>query len=64
MNPLPTADAPSLQGLVTEADLPAAEREWPGLRAFLFGLPRTQRPKTFLDLIWRFESARTAAAAA
>ena len=56
--------APVLQGLVTEVDLPEAEREWPGLRAFLFGLPTGQRPKTFLDLVWRFESARTAAVAA
>jgi hypothetical protein len=54
--------APVLQGLVTEADLPEAEREWPGLRAFLFGLPSGERPKTFLDLVWRFESARLAPA--
>jgi hypothetical protein len=53
-----TADAPSLRGLVTEADLPAAEREWPGLQAFLFGLPKGQRPRTFLDLVWRFDSQR------
>jgi hypothetical protein len=64
MNPPPKNDAPALQGLVTEADLPAAEREWPGLRAYLFGLPTGQRPKTFLDLVWRFESARLTAAAA
>jgi hypothetical protein len=57
-------NAPALQGLVTEADLPEAEREWPGLQAFLFGMPTGDRPKTFLDLVWRFESWRTAAQAA
>jgi hypothetical protein len=59
-----TADTPSLRGLVTETDLPAAEREWPGLQAFLFGLPKGQRPRTFLDLVWRFEAFRAAPQAA
>jgi hypothetical protein len=48
-------DVCHLQGIVTEADLPAAEKEWPGLRAFLEHLPIDQRPATFLELIWRFE---------
>jgi hypothetical protein len=47
-----------LRGLVTEADLPQAEQEWPGLQAFLSRLPRNQRPATFLDLVWRFERWR------
>jgi hypothetical protein len=55
------ASPPSLRGLVTEADLPEAEREWPGLQAFLSGMPCSERPRTFLDLVWRFESARAAA---
>ena len=49
---------PSLRGLITEADLPAAEQEWPGLRAFFQSLPATDRPSTFLDLVWRFETSR------
>ena len=60
MTGLQHSNPPSLRGLVTEADLPEAEREWPGLQAFLFGLPSQERPRTFLDLVWRFESWRTA----
>jgi hypothetical protein len=45
----------TLLGLVTAADLPAAEREWPGLRAFCDALPSNQVPRTFLELVWRFE---------
>jgi hypothetical protein len=44
-----------IRGFVTEADLPQAEKEWPGLRAFLEHLPIDQRPATFLELVWRFE---------
>jgi hypothetical protein len=47
-----------LRGLVTEADLPQAEQEWPGLRGFLDRIPPAQRPRTFLDLVWRFECWR------
>jgi hypothetical protein len=49
------ADIGPLRGFVTEADLPQAEKEWPGLRAFLERLPLDQRPATFLELVWRFE---------
>jgi hypothetical protein len=49
---------PLLKGLVTEADLPLAEEDWPGLRDFLKRLPSHQRPATFLDLVWRFECWR------
>jgi hypothetical protein len=45
---------------VTEADLPQAEQEWPGLRSFLERIPPHRRPATFLDLIWRFECWRDA----
>ena len=61
----PNASAPSgvgLRGLITEADLPAAEAEWPGLQAFLGALPANDRPATFLDLVWRFETEMAAAA--
>jgi hypothetical protein len=47
-----------LRGLITEADLPLAEKEWPGLHDFLLKLPAGERPSTFLDLIWRFEGCR------
>jgi hypothetical protein len=47
-----------LRGLITEADLPLAEQEWPGLLEFLRGIPVSERPVTFLDLIWRFEGCR------
>lgn len=47
-----------LRGLITEADLPLAEQEWPGLRDFLLSMPASERPSTFLDLIWRFEGRR------
>jgi hypothetical protein len=47
-----------LRGLVTDTDLPQAEREWPGLQEYLRSLPGSQRPATFLELIWRFERSR------
>jgi hypothetical protein len=50
--------AAALRGLVTDADLVEAEREWPGLNAFLDRLPLVQRPHTFLELVWRFECWR------
>jgi hypothetical protein len=50
--------------VVTEADLPAAEQEWPGLREFLDRLPPAEQPATFLELIWRFECWRSADRAA
>ena len=36
-----------LRGLITEADLPLAEKEWPGLRDFLLAHSRQRAP---LDL--------------
>ena len=53
----------SLRGLITEADLPAAEHEWPGLSVFLSKLPAAERPPTFLELVWRFEAWREMSAA-
>jgi hypothetical protein len=50
---------PLLRGLVTEADLPLAEEDWPGLRDYFRRLPINQRPATFLDLVWRFECWRS-----
>ena len=51
---------PLIRGFITEADLPLAEQEWPGLQAFLRCLPQHERPATFLELIWRFEGMRSA----
>lgn len=45
----------TLRGLITVADLPEAEREWPGLLAYFRELPPERCPGTFLDLVWRFE---------
>jgi hypothetical protein len=58
------AIAPALRGLITDADLPKAEEEWPGLQSFFGALPANDRPATFLDLIWRFEAWRTSRFAA
>jgi hypothetical protein len=57
-----TTPCAPLKGFVTEADLPEAEREWPGLQAFFARIPTDERPRTFLELIWRFECRRPAAA--
>ena len=46
----------TLRGLITDADLPEAETEWPGLVAFFRALPAQDRPPTFLELVWRFET--------
>jgi hypothetical protein len=54
-----TTKAPPLRGLVTEADLPLAEEDWPGLREFFRRIPSHQKPRTFLDLVWRFECWRS-----
>jgi hypothetical protein len=51
--------ASPLRGFVTEADLPQAEQEWPGLQDFLRGMLPEERPATFLELVWRFECWRT-----
>ena len=54
----------ALKGLITEVDLPHAEEEWPGLQAFMRQLPESDRPPTFLELVWRFECWRQARLAA
>jgi hypothetical protein len=56
--------APALKGLITDADLPTAEEEWPGLLTFFRALPLDERPCTFLDLVWRFEAWRNTCLAA
>ena len=64
MRPARESLCPLMKGLITEDDLPLAEKEWPGLRDFLLSMPASERPSTFLDLIWRFEGCRNAAKAA
>jgi hypothetical protein len=56
--------APVLKGLITDADLPTAEEEFPGLITYFRALPDADRPCTFLDLVWRFEAWRTSRLAA
>jgi hypothetical protein len=63
MSPRQKVIPPLLQGLITDVDLPTAEKEWPGLQAFLCEIPESDRPPTFLELVWRFESWRQRLAA-
>jgi hypothetical protein len=46
-----------VQGRITEAHLPEAERSMPGITRFYSEL--RDKPATFLDLLWAFESRRT-----
>jgi hypothetical protein len=41
-----------LRGYLTECDLPAAERSFPGIGAFYLG--SAGRFTTFLELVWAF----------
>jgi hypothetical protein len=43
-----------VQGRITEAHLPEAERLMPGITRFYAEL--RQKPATFLDLLWAFEA--------
>ena len=63
MSPRQTVIPPLLKGLITDIDLPTAEKEWPGLQEFLGTIPEGERPPTFLELIWRFECWRQRLAA-
>jgi hypothetical protein len=46
-----------VQGRITERQLPQAEESSPGITRFYEGLD--EKPATFLDLLWAFESRRT-----
>ncbi|MCG8424796.1 MAG: hypothetical protein MJE77_43455 [Proteobacteria bacterium] len=46
-------DAPVVQGRITEIDLPAAEKTFPGISAIYEILP--EKPATFLQLVWLYE---------
>jgi hypothetical protein len=45
-----------LQGFITEQHLSAAEREFPGISRFFAAC--TNKPRTFLELVWWFETAK------
>jgi hypothetical protein len=44
----------AVQGRITESHLPDAERSMPGITAFYAELD--EKPATFLDLLWAFET--------
>lgn len=46
-------DARVVQGRITEVDLPAAEKTFPGITVVYEQLP--EKPKTFLQLVWLYE---------
>lgn len=48
--------ATTLQGVLTERDLSAAESEFPGITRFLAEC--VVKPKTFLELVFAYEWAR------
>jgi hypothetical protein len=50
--------AASVQGRITERELPLAERSFPGISRFYAQLDR--KPATFLQLVWAFEADRAA----
>ena len=56
MRPGGLARQPLLKGLITDVDLRAAEVLWPGLSAYLSTIPESDRPPTFLQLIWLYEN--------
>jgi hypothetical protein len=42
-----------MQGLITELHFASAEKWFPGIRSFYEAL--TQKPLTFLELVWEYE---------
>lgn len=47
-------------GFITERDFDTAENEFPGIRSFYEHL--AQKPRTFLELVWKYEDDPSAAA--
>ncbi len=43
-----------MQGRITERHLPLAEKSFPGIGRFYRGL--SEKPATFLQLVWMFEA--------
>jgi hypothetical protein len=48
--------AATVQGRITERELPLAERSFPGISRFYAQLDR--KPATFLQLVWAYEADR------
>jgi hypothetical protein len=46
----------AVQGRITERHLPLAEQSFPGIGRFYRGL--SNKPATFLQLVWMFEASR------
>ncbi|HTJ46066.1 MAG TPA: hypothetical protein VL463_28370 [Kofleriaceae bacterium] len=47
---------PAVQGRITERQLPLAEKSFPGIGRFYRDL--SEKPATFLQLVWMFEACR------
>ena len=45
-----------MRGFVTDKDLASAEKCFPGIVRFYLSL--TRKPRTFLELVWAYESTR------
>ena len=45
---------PAVQGRITERQLPLAEKSFPGIGRFYRAL--SDKPATFLQLVWMFEA--------
>ena len=45
-----------IQGFITERHLDQAESDFPGITRFFCEC--AQKPSTFLELVWRYESAQ------
>lgn len=48
--------AGGLQGFITERHLDEADQAFPGIRDYYEALPAAERPATFLDLAWQFQT--------
>jgi hypothetical protein len=48
--------AATVQGRITETELPLAERSFPGISRFYAQLDH--KPATFLQLVWAYEAMR------
>jgi len=51
----------ALVGWVTENNFGEAEEVFPGIEVFFHSIPEQERPRTFLELVWRFEATQPVA---
>jgi hypothetical protein len=47
---------PAVQGRITETELPLAEKSFPGISEMYANM--SEKPATFLQLLWKYESER------